>query len=312
VEGQNWDIYKCLDCDSHFIDTSKLDDGIYNLIYFGTIYSEGAEYPIFANQIKKTSKPIELLSKKDSTYFPIQRYLQNKSSLKILEVGCGLGYTSYAMAKAGHKVTGIDISSNDIKYAKENFEDPNLEYICSSLESYATNQKFDLIVSTEVFEHTPNPMEFIKILKSFLKDDGKILVTTPSKDFYDSVKKDFVWDLVMPPVHTCMATSKGVEKMASNLGLKVEFVKSNLNRTINKILITTLGLKMNILKKNTIYKNNNLTKISPLFKREFFTLLIKFKQLPVVKDIFYWIYFLIYKLFGYEGDSTMYFLLSKI
>jgi SAM-dependent methyltransferase len=282
------------------------------------IYKENTDftYKIYSSTFTKVAKKsFKELANISTVYNSVYTYLKDKPPLKILEVGCGLGYTSYAMAKAGHKVTGIDISSNAINNAKENFKDPNLEYICSSLENYNTNQKFDLIVTTEVFEHAPSPMEFIKILKTFLKDDGKMLVTTPSKDFCDSTKKDFVWDLEMPPVHTCMATSSGVEKISKQLDLKVEFINVNSQLGYRETpLINILTIKTGFLNKSKIATDSiSNQKVNPLVNLPFYLVLWykQFKSLPIIRNIYHYLDKLTYKLFKTKGNLTMVFILEK-
>ena len=45
-------------------------------------------------------------------------------------------------------------------------------------------------------EHVPNPNEFIANCKRLLKPDGKILITTPSKDYN---RKNSIWQNELPP-----------------------------------------------------------------------------------------------------------------
>ena len=49
---------------------------------------------------------------------------KNNDDLSILDVGCGVGFTSFELSKfyKNSKVTGVDISSDGIKYATQNFK----------------------------------------------------------------------------------------------------------------------------------------------------------------------------------------------
>jgi len=74
---------------------------------------------------------------------------KEKGKLTILDLGCGPGLYTEIFAKAGHNVTGIDISKNSIEYAKKSSEDKKLDiaYLNSSyLEIDLESDKYDLVV----------------------------------------------------------------------------------------------------------------------------------------------------------------------
>tara|TARA_B100000963_G_scaffold358814_1_gene384411 strand:- start:853 stop:1614 length:762 start_codon:yes stop_codon:yes gene_type:complete len=80
---------------------------------------------------------------------------KNNDDLKILDAGCGVGFTSYELSKfyKNSKVTGVDISSDGIKYATQNFA--NIEFICQGIEP--TNPPlgcYDLVFCFEFYPFT--------------------------------------------------------------------------------------------------------------------------------------------------------------
>jgi len=96
---------------------------------------------------------IDLGSRKKSTIDKTANWILNtqkgKGKLNILDLGCGPGLYTEIFAKAGHNVTGIDISKNSIEYAKKSAEDKRLDinYINSSyLEIDLEPNKYDLVV----------------------------------------------------------------------------------------------------------------------------------------------------------------------
>jgi release factor glutamine methyltransferase len=74
-----------------------------------------------------------------------------EKQLQVLDVGTGSGYISiYLNKKIDADLTAIDISSDAIEVAKENFKLNNVddvELIQSSIKNFSTTKKFDLIVS---------------------------------------------------------------------------------------------------------------------------------------------------------------------
>ncbi|MDX1808534.1 MAG: class I SAM-dependent methyltransferase [Sulfurospirillaceae bacterium] len=81
------------------------------------------------------------------------------------------------------------------------------------------NKKYDLITSTEVFEHIQNPLETLKLFKDHLKQDGLISIMTL---FHKNDTEEFLnWWYRRDPTHISFYTPHSFEVMAHMCGLKV-------------------------------------------------------------------------------------------
>jgi 2-polyprenyl-3-methyl-5-hydroxy-6-metoxy-1,4-benzoquinol methylase len=100
--------------------------------------------------------------------------------LKVLDIGCGNGNISRYIGSKGHLVTGIDISKSAIDKAIELNEMKNVAFFNISAENLNSNQKFDLIICSEVIEHLNIPENVISTLKNLLKHKGVLIVTVPN------------------------------------------------------------------------------------------------------------------------------------
>ena len=103
---------------------------------------------------------------------------------RVLEIGCGIGSSSYAMYQscAGLEVVGVDISESCIELARRLFPHPRLEFRVSAMQTAPVDGEFDAIVMLDVYEHIPRlqvPV-FHDVLGKMLSRDGIILLTTPS------------------------------------------------------------------------------------------------------------------------------------
>lgn len=100
--------------------------------------------------------------------------------LKILDVGCGGGLVSEAMAKEGAHVTGIDASSISIEVAKRHAkqEGLNIEYRHCLVEELGNEQKFDVVINAEVVEHVPDQPALIKDCTRLVKPGGMLILAT--------------------------------------------------------------------------------------------------------------------------------------
>jgi len=96
---------------------------------------------------------IDLGSRKKSTIEKTANWIldtqKEKGKLNILDLGCGPGLYTEIFAKAGHSVTGIDISKNSIEYANKSAKDKKLDitYLNTSyLEVDLESDNYDLVV----------------------------------------------------------------------------------------------------------------------------------------------------------------------
>lgn len=114
-----------------------------------------------------------------------------QKELQILDIGCGRGELSYALAKAGAIVTGIDYSSEAINIANNTFSHNSslkLEYICDDVLNYPFSSKFDKIILSDVVEHIEEPALQILLMRcrELLSADGLLIIhTAPNRLYYD-------------------------------------------------------------------------------------------------------------------------------
>jgi 2-polyprenyl-3-methyl-5-hydroxy-6-metoxy-1,4-benzoquinol methylase len=102
--------------------------------------------------------------------------------LSILDVGCGSGVNSKALAAMGHRVCGIDLSEAAIEqYRSYGFEgrtgdiETGLDYADSS---------FDVVFCSEVIEHMTSPEILVSEIKRVLKPGGRLVLSTPNSAFW--------------------------------------------------------------------------------------------------------------------------------
>lgn len=109
--------------------------------------------------------------------------LENKN---LLDIGCGGGLLTEALAKAKANVTGIDMSSPLIETAQLHLHESKLKIhyeVASSSEYAITHQaKFDIITCLELLEHVPDPLSLIADCYQLLKPGGVIFFSTINRN----------------------------------------------------------------------------------------------------------------------------------
>ena len=100
---------------------------------------------------------------------------------RVLDVGCGTGEKlTWPLAKAHPAIRflGADDDARSIEHARRTCLAPNLRFI--RLAQLQIDERFDLIVASEVLEHVAAPVAFLRDLRSRLAPAGCIVVTVPN------------------------------------------------------------------------------------------------------------------------------------
>ncbi len=105
--------------------------------------------------------------------------LQGKS---IVDIGCGGGILSEALAKEGALVTGIDLAEKALQVAKLHLLESGqkVTYKHIAAEDFADEMpaQFDFVSCMEMLEHVPNPASVIKACAKLVKPDGLVFFST--------------------------------------------------------------------------------------------------------------------------------------
>ncbi len=104
--------------------------------------------------------------------------LKNKT---FLDIGAGLGIFSCHAKELGAKVTAIEVGKNLIIQIKNRCKVKTIQADATSIP--IPRNSYDLVLSTEVIEHTRNPGKAIKEAARVLKKNGFLVLTTPNKSW---------------------------------------------------------------------------------------------------------------------------------
>lgn len=222
VDGDVYTVFECVRCDTSFAEGDCSLPDMYEAIYSQANSITGYDrYVEYRDAVKTSKAPMSILESSEEMYgalFSALSILDPNKEANILEVGSGLGYTTFALTTAGYKIEGLDISRAAVETAIAHF---GLHYIHSTAEELAkTNKRYDIIYATELIEHVDSPEEFIASCFALLRPGGVLVLTTPNKSFSP---KDSVWQTDLPPVHLWWFTSESFRVLADKLSLSVDF-----------------------------------------------------------------------------------------
>lgn len=128
-------------------------------------------------------RPLHLLN-------PVRaRFVAERATLagaRVLDVGCGGGLLAEALARAGAKVTAIDLAPGMIEVARLHAMEQRLEidYRMVAAESVAAAEggSFDVVTCMEMLEHVPDPAQMVATLATLVRPGGAVFISTLNRN----------------------------------------------------------------------------------------------------------------------------------
>jgi ubiquinone/menaquinone biosynthesis C-methylase UbiE len=114
----------------------------------------------FMNNLKETSAPL-------------------KNIKSVVDIGCGEGFVINCLDYP--KITGVDISRNALRIAKE--KNPECEFCSGSIYEISFKENsFDLVIATEVLEHLERPDLALQEIKRITKN--YCILSVPNEPYF--------------------------------------------------------------------------------------------------------------------------------
>ena len=238
VSGTEFRIHSCNECGVAFADPRVADRRVYEAIYADAGRIPGyMRYQRYARLVADAADPLEALSDAEDVYWAVAQALKQRTTtaepMQVLEVGSGLGYLTYALARRGYRATGIDISRVAVDSAAARFGD---HFIHADVAEYAERhaRQFDAVIACELLEHVVDPIEFIRTALALVGPSGQLIVTTPNRTLFDP---DVLWETDLPPVHFWWYTEESIRVMAASVGARAEFVNFSEYQDVSPLFI---------------------------------------------------------------------------
>ena len=112
-------------------------------------------------------------------------FIKSKCNLKnsqTIDVGCGGGILSEALAKNGADVTGIDMGAMPLNIARlhaiESDLDIDYQQITAEQKAEQSSEQFDVVTCMEMLEHVPDPISVIRACADMVKPGGDVFFST--------------------------------------------------------------------------------------------------------------------------------------
>ena len=128
---------------------------------------------------------------------------------KVIDVGCGGGILSEALANSGAIVTGIDMGEMPLDIAKLHAMEAGIElhYEQSTAEAMAAAHpaEYDAVTCMEMLEHVPDPISIVQSCANLVKPGGDVFLSTlnrhPKAYLYAILGAEYVLNMLPKGTH---------------------------------------------------------------------------------------------------------------
>ena len=123
----------------------------------------------------------------------------------VLDVGCGGGILTEAMARRGAKVTGIDMSDKALRVAELHLQESGLDVRYQKAEVEQLAGEFDVVTCMELLEHVPEPAGMVAACARLVRPGGRAFFSTinrnPKSYLFAVVGAEYVLGLLPKGTH---------------------------------------------------------------------------------------------------------------
>ncbi|MCG7412489.1 bifunctional 2-polyprenyl-6-hydroxyphenol methylase/3-demethylubiquinol 3-O-methyltransferase UbiG [Moraxella nonliquefaciens] len=174
---------------------------------------------------------------------------------QVLDVGCGGGILSHAMAVRGADVLGVDLGVENLQagqiHAKRTGMTDTLSFACVAIEALAKERagRYDVVTCMEMLEHVPNPSAIVQACFALLKPNGVFVTSTinrnPKSYLFAIVGAEYILRLVDKGTHDFNKFITPAE--LDDMAIKAGFARDNMT-----------GLHYNPITKRFWLSDNNV------------------------------------------------------
>jgi 2-polyprenyl-6-hydroxyphenyl methylase/3-demethylubiquinone-9 3-methyltransferase len=105
---------------------------------------------------------------------------------RVIDIGCGGGILTEAMARKGAKTLGIDLAEKPLKVAMLHKLESGVaaDYECIAAEDLAAREpgSADVVTCMELLEHVPDPSSIVRAASALVKPGGDVFFSTISRN----------------------------------------------------------------------------------------------------------------------------------
>jgi SAM-dependent methyltransferase len=144
----------------------------------------------------------------------------------VLDIGCGSGAVAYSMATVGAFVTGIDLSEENIRIARQCYRHPNLVFMVGDATKTLPEGQFNTVVASNVLEHIADRTGFLQFVQKNIMP-ARWLLRVPAYDrtWLIPLRQELGLSPFSDPTHVTEYTMKSFIQEMSSAGMTIRHIE---------------------------------------------------------------------------------------
>lgn len=213
--NQKQRLLRCRQCGLVFNDNCRVDhESLYNDDYYETKQKTSPGGYFAYNGMEKAIQK----TYRFSSSFIAEKCKSTSEKICLLDIGCGYGFFLKQFKDTPNiNLFGVELSRKAADEASRFIDNIFRE----SVESIDFSQQFDIVASFELIEHLLDPPSFLKKVHHFLKDDGRLFITTPDAGSVWLKLLGKRWPGIHPDHHNVYFSKATIGRMARECGFEV-------------------------------------------------------------------------------------------
>ena len=132
---------------------------------------------------------------------------------RLLDFGCASGYFLELARAQGWSIAGVELSAPMAATAARRLDIP----INQTLDELG-DAEFDAVTLWEVIEHLPDPLATLAALRSRLRPNGVLALSTPNTGHWEARRRPLRWEGYRPPSHVTFFTAATLSDLLTRAG----------------------------------------------------------------------------------------------
>lgn len=137
---------------------------------------------------------------------------------KLIDIGCGTGWTTSIFAKNGFDVTGLEPSETRSKFARDMY---GIRTLTGHIESLDIQERYGIAVLRHIIEHVEDPKSVIGKISLLLENQGLLLLVCPNINSLGRYLFGAQWSAWGLPWHCNFFTPKSIKALLDRSGFEV-------------------------------------------------------------------------------------------
>ncbi len=153
----------------------------------------------------------------------LERLLPTGAGRRLLDFGCGAGGFLLAAQQCGFEVMGLELNRGLATHVEENLGIPTFQGLVT--DPRFANERFEIIISSQVFEHLVDPRATLMELREHLEAPGLLLIEVPNQNH---IKERLRRGAVMDDSHLFYFSGRSLARMLEAAGFRVVKIEEGL------------------------------------------------------------------------------------